>query len=95
MYMVLTIMPIVIIILICVIAVSFVSAKHLTKYILDPITEVDINNIKRQTYTRRKPFFVKNSKQMRKKKTEKSDVTYRNVRTSLKQSVLHYFDMHK
>ena len=58
-----TIMPIVIIILICVIAVSFVSAKHLTKYILDPINEVDINNIgKAEIYDELKPFFARIAK---------------------------------
>ena len=73
MYMVLTIMPIVIIILICVIAVSFVSAKHLTKYILDPINEVDINNIgKAEIYDELKPFFARIANQnAEKEKTEK------------------------
>ena len=73
MYMVLTIMPIVIIILICIIAVSFVSAKHLTKYILDPINEVDINNIgKAEIYDELKPFFARIANQnAEKEKTEK------------------------
>ena len=66
-------MPIVIIILICIIAVSFVSAKHLTKYILDPINEVDINNIgKAEIYDELKPFFARIANQnAEKEKTEK------------------------
>lgn len=73
MYMVLTIMPIVIIILICVIAVSFVSAKHLTKYILDPINEVDINNIgKAEIYDELKPFFARIANQNAEKKRRKN-----------------------
>lgn len=72
-YMSLSILPMVIAILICVLAVSFVSAKHLTKYILDPINEVDINNIgKAEIYDELKPFFARIANQnAEKEKTEK------------------------
>ena len=77
MYMVLTIMPIVIIILICVIAVSFVSAKHLTKYILDPINEVDINNIgKAEIYDELKPFFARIANYFKDVKAEMKKVVW-------------------
>lgn len=72
-YMSLSILPMVIAILICVLAASFVSAKHLTKYILDPINDVDINNIgKVEIYDELKPFFARIANQnAEKEKTEK------------------------
>lgn len=60
------------------------SAKHLTKYILDPINEVDINNIgKAEIYDELKPFFARIANQnAEKEKTEK-------IRREFTANVLH------
>lgn len=71
--MALSILPIFVIILIFVIGAAFVISKRLTQYIMEPVNNVDINNIgKAEIYDELKPFFSRIADQNEEKEqTEK------------------------
>lgn len=57
-HMILSIVPLVLLILLVVIAASFVASKYLTQYIMEPINNIDIDNIdKAEIYDELQPFF--------------------------------------